>query len=91
VPIYYESRLARLELKPEEKPVIDTEFEEITEGEEELRKEKIKSRWAALEAIVGTENRLALIAKDLVEHFEKRPGGNEWKSNGSVHEQADMR
>jgi type I restriction enzyme R subunit len=72
VPIYYESRLARLALKEEEKPRLDLEFEEVTEGEEEQRKEKLKSKWAALEALVGTEKRLALIAHDLVEHFERR-------------------
>ena len=72
VPIYYESRLAKLELKPEEKPRLDIEFEEVTEGEEEARKEKLKTKWAALEAVVGTEKRIGLIAKDLVEHFERR-------------------
>ncbi len=72
VPIYYESRLARLELKETEKPHIDTEFEEATEGEEVERKEKLKSRWAQLEAVVGSENRIRLIAGDLVEHWERR-------------------
>ena len=72
VPIYYESRLAKLELRADERPKIDPEFEEVTEGEEVERKEKLKSRWAQLEAIVGAENRLRLIARDLVEHFEKR-------------------
>ncbi len=72
VPIYYESRLAKLELKESERPKIDPEFEEATEGEEIERKEKLKSRWAQLEAVVGSENRLRLIARDLVDHFEKR-------------------
>lgn len=72
VPIYYESRLAKLDLKPEEKPRLDEGFEEITEGEEESRRERLKTKWAALESIVGTERRLGLIAKDLVEHFEGR-------------------
>jgi len=72
VPIYYESRLARLELKEEEKPHLDTEFEEVTEGEEVERKEKLKTKWAALEAVVGTEKRISLIAQDLVNHFERR-------------------
>jgi len=72
VPIYYESRLAKLDLKQEEKPQLDEEFEEITEGEEASRKEKLKSKWAALEAVVGTPKRLSLIAKDLIEHFEGR-------------------
>jgi type I restriction enzyme, R subunit len=72
VPIYYESRLAKLELKETERPKIDPEFEEATEGEEVERKEKLKSRWAQLEAVVGSENRITLIARDLVEHFENR-------------------
>ena len=72
VPIYYESRLAKLELKESERPKIDPEFEEATEGEEVERKEKLKSRWAQLEAVVGSENRIKLIARDLVDHFENR-------------------
>jgi len=72
VRIYYESRLAKLELKPEERPKIDLDFEEVTEGEEFTKKEKLKSKWARLEAVVGAENRIRRIAKDLVEHYEKR-------------------
>jgi type I restriction enzyme R subunit len=72
VPIYYESRLAKLELKASERPKIDPKFEEVTEGEEIERKERLKSKWAQLEAVVGSENRLRLIARDLVEHFESR-------------------
>jgi type I restriction enzyme R subunit len=72
VPIYYESRLAKLELKESERPRIDPEFEEATEGEEVERKEKLKSKWAQLEAVVGSENRIRLIARDLVDHFENR-------------------
>ncbi|MFN8092437.1 MAG: type I restriction endonuclease subunit R [Vicinamibacteria bacterium] len=72
VPIYYEGRLAKLELKDSEKPKIDPQFEEVTEGEEVDRKEKLKSKWAQLEAVVGSEKRLKLIARDLVDHFENR-------------------
>jgi type I restriction enzyme R subunit len=72
VPIYYESRLAKLELDETEKPKIDPEFEEATEGEEVERKEKLKSKWAQLEAIVGSEKRLNLVAQDIVSHFEQR-------------------
>lgn len=72
VPIYYESRLAKLELKESERPQIDSEFDEATEGEEVERKEKLKSRWAQLEAVVGAESRIKLIARDLIEHFESR-------------------
>ncbi len=72
VPIYYESRLAKLELDESERPRIDPEFEEATEGEEVERKEKLKTKWAQLEAIVGSEKRLKLVARDIVEHFERR-------------------
>jgi type I site-specific deoxyribonuclease, HsdR family len=72
VPIYYESRLAKLELRESERPKIDPEFEEATEGEEVERKEQLKSKWAQLEAVVGAEHRLRLVARDLVDHFENR-------------------
>jgi len=72
VPIYYESRLAKLELNESERPKIDPKFEEVTEGEEIERKEKLKSKWAQLEAVVGSANRIKVIARDLVEHFEDR-------------------
>ena len=72
VPIYYESRLARLELDEEQRPRIDADFEEATEGEEVARKESLKTRWAQLEAVVGAERRLALVARDIVSHFEAR-------------------
>ena len=72
VPIYYESRLARLALDEQEKPRIDPGFEEATEGEEIDRREKLKTKWAQLEAIVGAEKRIALVARDIVEHFDRR-------------------
>ena len=72
VPIYYESRLAKLALDETEKPAIDAGFEEVTEGEEVDRREKLKTKWAQLEAIVGAEKRVALVARDIVEHFEHR-------------------
>ena len=72
VPIYYESRLARLSLDEEERPRIDPEFEEVTEGEEVARKEKLKTKWAQLEAVVGAEERLRLVAQDILDHFESR-------------------
>ena len=72
VPIYYESRLAKLALDEDERPKIDPEFEEATEGEEVERKEKLKTRWAQLEAVVGAEERVKQVAEDLVAHFEQR-------------------
>ena len=72
VPIYYESRLAKLALDEDELPEIDAGFEEATEGEEVERREKLKTRWAQLEAIVGAEKRVALVAHDIAEHFESR-------------------
>ncbi len=100
MPIYYESRIAKLGLNAAELPKLDAEFEEITEGEELTKKESraawyaarqtersaarrvqepgggdcinLKTKWAALEALVGDPKRLALIAADLVAHFERR-------------------
>ena len=72
VPIYYESRLAKLTLDERERPTIDPGFEEATEGEEVDRKEKLKTKWAQLEAVVGAEKRLKLVAGDLVAHFGQR-------------------
>ena len=72
VPIYYESRLAKLALDEDERPRIDPEFEEATEGEEVERKEKLKTKWAQLEAVVGAEERVKQVAEDLVAHFEQR-------------------
>ena len=72
VPIYYESRLAKLTLDEAERPKIDPEFEEVTEGEEIERKEKLKTKWAQLEAVAGAGPRLTLIAQDIVSHFDQR-------------------
>ncbi|HJW76835.1 MAG TPA: type I restriction endonuclease subunit R, partial [Thermoleophilia bacterium] len=72
VPIYYEARLQKIELDEAERPRIDPDFEEVTEAEEFERREKLKSKWARLEALVGTEKRIRLIAADLVRHFEER-------------------
>ena len=72
VPIHYESRLAKLELDDAERPTIDPDFEEATEGEEIERKERLKTKWAQLEAVVGAEHRIGQIAADIVDHFEQR-------------------
>jgi len=72
VPIYYESRLAKLALDESQRPRIDPDFEEATEGEEIARKEKLKTKWAQIEAVVGSEQRLRVVAADLVAHFEQR-------------------
>lgn len=72
VPIYYESRLVKVHLKPEEAAQLDEEVEAITESEENTAKEKAKAKWAQLEAIVGHRDRLKAVAADIVDHFEKR-------------------
>jgi len=76
----YENRIARLDLSEAERPKIDPEFDELTEAQEEDKKEALKSEWSTLEALVGTEKRLGLIAADLVEHFERRLDGMEGKA-----------
>jgi type I restriction enzyme, R subunit len=72
VPIYYESRLARIELDEEEKPKIDAEVDDLTEDDSEADQERFKKRWSTVEALVGSDKRLALVAKDMVAHFEDR-------------------
>ena len=72
VAIYFESRLARLSLKADELPQIDAEVDELAEDEEESQQARLKSRWAALEKVVGAEPRVAAVAADLVAHYEER-------------------
>lgn len=72
VPIYYESRLARIELDEDEKPKIDAEVNDLTEEESESDRERFKQKWATVEALVGSDKRLVQVARDLVSHFEDR-------------------
>ncbi|MBU3680183.1 MAG: type I restriction endonuclease subunit R [Candidatus Kapabacteria bacterium] len=72
VPIYYESRIAKLKLNEQILSQLDEEFEEITESEEATDKERLKTKWAALEALVGDPDRIAVVARDLVGHIEDR-------------------
>ena len=80
VPIFYESRLARIELDENEKPALDAEVAELTEDKAEDEQERLKRRWATVEAVVGAEKRLRLVARDLVEHFENRVVGLDGKA-----------
>jgi type I restriction enzyme R subunit len=80
VAIYYESRLAKLKLKEEELPHIDEEVDELAEDEEETTQAQLKSRWAALEKVVGAEPRVASVAADLVAHFEERNKAQDGKA-----------
>ena len=72
VAIYYESRLAKLRLKDEDLLLMDAEVDELAEDEEESTLAVLKSRWAALEKVVGSEPRVASVAADLVAHFDER-------------------
>ena len=72
VPIYYESRLTRIELDEDEKPQIDAEVAALTEEDSEADQERFKQKWSTVEALVGSDKRLALVAQDLVTHFEDR-------------------
>ena len=72
VRIYYEGRLAKIQLDEAQRPKIDPEFEEVTEDEEDSAREDLKTKWSRLEKLVGAEKRIQLIAEDLVEHFEHR-------------------
>ncbi|MBK4729622.1 type I restriction endonuclease subunit R [Oxynema sp. CENA135] len=79
VKLYYEARLAKINLDESERPTIDPDFEELTEGEEQSTKQQLKRKWAQLEAMVGAEKRLAQVAQDIVGHFENRLAAMEGK------------
>lgn len=72
VPIFYESRLARIELNDDEKPLIDSEIEALIEDQSLTEAEKLKAKWSAVEALVGSDKRLAQVAEDMVAHLEAR-------------------
>jgi type I restriction enzyme R subunit len=80
VAIYYEARLAKIDLKPEERPKIDPNFEGVTEDAEESTKQSLRRKWAQLEAMVGTDKRISLVAEDLVKHWEARYAAMEGKA-----------
>lgn len=80
VPIYYESRLARIELNDEERQLIDDEIAELTEDEAQDEQEKLKRKWSTIEAVVGSRERLRMVAEDLVQHFEDRVIGMDGKA-----------
>lgn len=72
VPIYYESRLVKIDLPDDQKELLNQSFETISEDMEITVREKEKRKWAMLESLVGVDSRLKLVAKDIVSHFEKR-------------------
>jgi type I restriction enzyme R subunit len=72
VRIYYESRLVQVGLKAEEREFLDDEVDKVMDVIEPWGKERLKTKWARLEAIVGNENRIRKVAADLVNHFEQR-------------------
>ena len=84
VKIYYESRIAKLELPDTLKPKIDDEYDEITEYQEATQKELLKSKWARLEAVVGADSRVKAIAKDIVDHFQRRDNAQEYEGGKAL-------
>ncbi len=80
VSIFYESRLAKVNFNEADKIKIDEQFEELTEEEELSDKQKFKSKWTRLEAIVGDDHRIAKIAEDIVYHYEQRSSVLEGKA-----------
>ncbi len=80
VAIYYESRLAKLDINAASISSIDEQVDELTEDEEESQEAKLKSRWAALERVVGAEPRVASIAADLIAHFDERNAAQDGKA-----------
>lgn len=84
VPIYYEARIVKVDLDPVKVSYLDEEFEEITEGQEEDQKRRSASRWSQIEALVGTETRIAEIARDLVQNFERRQSGFDFQGKAMI-------
>jgi type I restriction enzyme R subunit len=80
VPIYYESRLARIDLPDDQKPYIDAEIEELFEDEEQSERARLNQKWATVQALVGAEERINLVAADLVDHFENRVAAMQGKA-----------
>ncbi|HAI29878.1 MULTISPECIES: type I restriction endonuclease subunit R [unclassified Thalassospira] len=80
VPIYYESRLARIDIPEDEKPIIDAEIEDLTEYDEEPVQERLKQKWSKVEALVGAEKRIAMLADDMIDHFESRVASMDGKA-----------
>lgn len=72
VKVLYEPRLAKVELPREALGALDEEFASATSGTEEEAKERLKTRWAQVEAIVGSDKRIKELAKDIVTHWEAR-------------------
>ena len=90
VPIYYESRLAKLALDESERPNIDPDFEDATEGEEIARQERLKTKWAQLEAIVGTEKRPATHRPGYRRPLRAAPGRARRQGHGRLYEPAHL-
>ena len=84
VPIYYEGRLIELSLREEDRELLDEEFDDVTEAEEQDDRERLKTRWSRLEALVGARERVAKLAEDLVSHFEQRREANGGTGKGMV-------
>lgn len=80
VPIYYEFRAPRLDLRDDERPKIDPSFEEVTEGQEVTLRNQLAERWSSLEAVMGSESVVREVARDAVEHFERRLDAMEGKA-----------
>lgn len=79
VPIYYQTRISNLQLRDDQLPRLDPEFNEITEEEEDTEKDRLKTKWSALEALVGADERLSRVAQDIVTHYEERTEALEGK------------
>ena len=80
VRIFYESRLAKVNIDETKRKEIDEEFEQLTEGDDSGETQKAKAKWTQLEAIVGHPTRLEAVARDFIEHFEARQEANEGKA-----------
>jgi type I restriction enzyme R subunit len=92
VPIFYESRLAKLDVNQAEIDALNEQVDEVVEDEEDIAsREKTKSEWAALEKLVGSEPRLQQVARDLIQHFEARVSRGGWQGHDRLHEPRHLR
>ena len=91
VPIYYESRLARIELDEDEKPKIDADIADLTEDEAAGEQERLKRKWASVEALVGSPKASRTCCQRPCAAFRRSRLSTRWQGNDRLHEQAHLR
>ncbi len=83
VPIFYESRLAKVNLSEEGRELVE-ELDEELDSDELTETQKAKAKWTQLEALIGSENRIKTVARDIVEHFSQRNEAFNFEGKGMI-------